>query len=139
MSETSETLIKSLVTQSKVIAVVGISEKPERASHGVAKYLQRYFRVIPVNPRLKEWEGETCYPSLASIPQDISIDIVDVFRRSEEVLPVVVEAIQRKVGSVWLQLGISNEQAAQSCSKAHIPIVMDACLAVEHARFRSRE
>lgn len=117
--------------------MVGISDRHGRASKGVAEYLSDYYEVIPVNPMLTEWQGKKCYPSLAEIPKDIAIDLVDVFRRSADVPPVVEDAIARKVKFIWLQQGIVNEAAAQKSEAAGIPIIMDACLAVEHAKRRT--
>lgn len=127
-------LMLEMLQRSKTIAVVGISDRDDRPSYRVAEYLARFYEIIPVNPNLTTWKGKTCYPSLASIPTHISVDLVDIFRRSADVLPVVEEAVARGVKYIWLQQGIYNAQAAELAEKAKIGLVMDACLLVEHAR-----
>lgn len=130
---------EAILRCAKTVAVVGISNKPDRPSYGVAKYLSRYFTVIPVNPGLTEWEGLTCYPSLLAIPASIAIDIVDVFRNREAVPAVVTEAIERGgVSLLWMQEGVIHEEAAARARAAGIEVVMDACLAVVHAQVRDR-
>ncbi len=95
----------------KNIAVVGISDNPERPSNFVAKFLEEHgYNVIPVNPNLSEWEGKKCYPDLLSIP--VKVDVVDIFRRPDAVPPIVDEAIAIKTKVVWMQEGIVNEEAA---------------------------
>ena len=114
----------------KTIAVVGISDDPERPSNFVADFLMRHgYEVIPVNPKLGEWEGKKCYPDLLSIP--IKVDIVDIFRRSEAVLPIVKEAIAIKAKVVWMQEGIINEEAAELARSSGIEVVMDRCMKKE--------
>jgi predicted CoA-binding protein len=121
--------IRELLSQSSTIAVVGLSPKPTRPSHGVANYLkQQNYRIIPVNPGHPEILGEKSYPSLSDIPE--KVDIVDIFRRSEHVLPVVEEAINIKAKVIWMQSGIVNHQAAQKAKEAGLVVVMDRCLAV---------
>jgi uncharacterized protein len=113
--------------------VVGLSDKPDRDSNRIARYLQEQgYRVLPVNPMLKEVLGEKAYPSLAQIPAEIRIDIVDIFRRSEEVPPIVDEAVQRGVGAVWMQLGVVHEGAAARARAAGIPVAQDLCIMVTH-------
>ncbi len=117
------------------IAVVGISEDPMRPSHSVASFLARHgYNVIPVNPKLTEWEGKKCYPDLLSIPG--SVDVVDIFRRSEFVPPIVDEAIKIKAKAVWMQEGIVNEEAAGKAREAGIEVVMDKCMMKEYARMK---
>ena len=116
---------------------MGISDRPGRASKGVAEYLADYYQIIPVNPTLTQWNGQTCYPSLSEIPAHISVDLVDVFRSASDTPPVVTEAIARKVKFIWLQQGIVSDESANLAAAADVPIVMDACLAVEHAKRRS--
>src|SRR2546421_10918340 len=100
-----------ILTSARTIAVVGLSANPHRPSHGVARYLQRAgYRIIPVNPNLKDVLGERAYPGLRDIPQPV--DVVDVFRRSEVVGPILHEAIAIKAGAVWLQDGVVHEGAA---------------------------
>jgi uncharacterized protein len=121
----------------KNIAVVGLSSKPERPSYGVAAYMQRHgYNIIPVNPTETEVLGQKCYPSLADIPADIEVDLVDVFRRSELTPPVVDAAIARGAKAVWLQLGIANEEARQKAEAAGLLYVENKCLKIEHAYYR---
>ena len=138
----SQDQISDILKKYKTIAVVGLSKEPEKDSHKVSAYLQQHgYRIIPVNPFADEVLGEKSYRSLLDIPVEIQkiIDIVDVFRRSEDVPPIVEQAIQLKgkVGRpfvVWMQLGIVNEEAALAARKAGLIVVMDKCLMVEHHR-----
>jgi predicted CoA-binding protein len=117
----------------KIIAVVGLSDKPERQSYRVAEYLQQSgYKIIPVNPKISEVLGEKAYPDLESIPG--KIDVVDVFRKSEEVLPVVKSAIAIGAKAVWLQEGIYNEEAAKLAEEAGIDFVMGLCMFREHSK-----
>lgn len=127
------TQMKELLTAARTIAVVGLSDKPDRASYGVAAYLQRAgYRIIPVNPVLKgPVLGEQPVASLSDITEPI--DIVDIFRRSEDVPPVVDEAIAVGAKAVWLQLGIVNDAAAAAAEAAGLAVVQDKCIKVEHA------
>ena len=119
----------------KNIAVVGISDDPERTSYFVATFLARHgFNIIPVNPKLQEWEGKQCFPDLRSIP--VKVDVVDIFRRSEAVPPIVDEAIAIRAKVVWMQEGIVNEEAAAKARKAGIEVVMDRCMKKEYARLK---
>lgn len=125
--------LRALLNASRTIAVVGCSPNPARASHEVARYLLgRGYRIIPVNPFHTSILGERCYPSLASAARDHTIDIVDVFRRSEYAGGVVDEAIALHPRLVWLQEGVVDGAAAARAEAAGIPIVMDRCLAVDH-------
>ena len=129
----SDTQIKSLLAESTTIAVVGMSPKSERPSNSVAEYLMAQgYRVIPVNPGHGEILGLTCYPNLDAIPE--SIDIIDIFRKSSEVGPVVDQAVEIGVRAVWMQLGIINEQGAGRALSAGLVTIMDRCLKVEHSR-----
>ena len=120
----------------KTIAVVGISDDPTRPSHFVASFMEAHgYTIIPVNPKLTEWEGKKCYPDLLSIP--VKVDIVDIFRHSEAVPPIVDEAIAIKAKVVWMQEGIVNEEAAAKARKAGIEVVMDKCMKKEYVRFIS--
>ncbi len=122
--------IKDILTNAGNIAVVGLSDKPDRTSHMVAAALQRKgYRIIPVNPRVTEVLNERCYPSLLDIPEPV--DIVNVFRRSEEVMPVAEQAVQIKANVFWLQLGIVNEEAARLCADHGLEVIMDRCIKVE--------
>ena len=123
--------VRDILEKSKVIAVVGLSPKPERDSHEVAKYLQdQGYRIVPVNPRADTILGEKSYPDLASIPE--KVDVVDIFRRSDDVPPVVDQAIDIGAKAVWMQLGIVNEDAAAKAREAGLGVVMDRCMLVEH-------
>lgn len=134
----SDQQIKEILQQSHTIAVVGLSDKSHRDSYRVAQYMQdKGYRIIPVNPRLKTVLGETAYPDLSAIPD--KVDIVNIFRRSEQVLPVVEEALKIKPTAVWLQLGIVNNEAAEKCMDAGVAIIMDKCIKVEHARLLAGE
>ena len=117
----------------KTIAVVGLSGRRYRPSHGVAEYLQRAgYRVIPVNPRETEVLGEKAYPDLASVP--LPVDIVDIFRRPEYVPEIVEEAIRIGAKMVWMQEGVIHEDAAQAALAAGLEVVMDRCILKEHRR-----
>ena len=126
-------LIDEILTMSKTIAVVGLSDNPNRDSHRVASYLKRVgYRIIPVNPTIDEVLGERCYPDLRSVPE--SVDIVDIFRRSDKVAPVVDEAILKSAKYVWMQDGVADESAAERARAAGISVVMDNCTMREHRR-----
>jgi predicted CoA-binding protein len=134
---TRETDIDNLLRDARTIAVVGSSPRPERDSHRVTAYLQSAgYRVIPVNPVAEEILGETAYPDLASIPAEIDLDIVDVFRRPEHI-PAVLEAVlDRGAGALWLQLGCSHPESEARARDAGLQVVSDRCIKIEHrARF----
>jgi predicted CoA-binding protein len=125
--------IKEILERAKSIAVVGASPKPGRDSGTVADYLARKgYTVIPVNPLYPEVLGMRCYPDLASIGSQV--DIVDIFRRPDEVMPIVKEAIKIGATTVWMQLGVVNEEAARCAEEAGLSVVMDRCIAVEYRR-----
>lgn len=125
--------IRDLLTAAGTVAVVGCSAKPERDSHRVAAYLQRVgYRVIPVNPGHSEILGVRAYPSLASIPAEVAVDIVDVFRRPEHVPPIAEAAIARPASALWLQLGVANPEAERRAAEAGLMVVSDRCIKVEH-------
>jgi uncharacterized protein len=128
--------IGELLKTAKTIAVVGLSNNPMRPSHGVSAYMQRQgYRIIPVNPEIESCLGERAYASLADVPE--KIDIVDIFRRSEFVEPIVDLAIQLKIPAIWMQEGVIHEKAAEKARAAGALVVMDRCILVEHqARFR---
>ena len=129
--------IKALLKNSKNIAVVGISDKQERDSFGVAKYLvSRGYNVIPVNPSLETWQGIKSYPNLSSIPKDTKLDIVDIFRKSEAVGEIVEESLKVKPKAIWMQLGVVNEEAGKKASNNGISVVMDKCIMVEHRKLK---
>jgi uncharacterized protein len=123
--------IADLLKRSKTIAVVGLSNSPLRPSHGVSAYMQSNgYRIIPVNPKIKEALGETAYASLLDVPE--KIDIVNIFRRPEFVEEVVDQAIQLKIPAIWMQEEVINEKAAEKARKAGVFVVMDRCILKEH-------
>ena len=137
--------IKEILTKYKTIAVVGLSREPDKDSHRVSAYLKKHgFRIIPVNPFATEVLGEKSYKSLLDIPPEIqkTIEVVNIFRPSKDVLPIVEQAIKLKalygtLQVVWMQLGIVNEQAAEAAKKAGLTVVMNKCMMVEHNRLFS--
>jgi len=127
--------IKKILSDSKTVAVVGISPREDRPSYIVASYLKaKGYRIIPVRPDGEEILGEKVYHSLTEIPQGIGVDVVDIFRRSEDVPPVVEEAIQRKARVVWMQEGVIHKEARQKAEKAGLKVVMDRCMKKEHQK-----
>jgi uncharacterized protein len=126
-----ENMIGDLLKNAKTIAVVGLSPDSSRPSHRIARYLQECgYRVIPVNPTIKEVLGEKAYASLREIPE--KVDIVDVFRRSEDVPPIADDAIAIKAAALWMQEGIVNKSAADKARAAGLKVVMDRCIMMEH-------
>ena len=128
--------IAELLRQAKTIAVVGLSDNPLRASHGVSAYMQSAgYRIIPVNPQIASCLGEKAYASLLEVLE--KIDVVNIFRRPEFVEEIVDQAIQLKVPAIWMQEDVIHEKAAEKAREAGIFVVMDRCILVEHrARFR---
>jgi uncharacterized protein len=128
--------IRELLQRSKTIAVVGLSDSPMRPSYGVSAYMQSHgYKIIPVNPTIRESLGERSYSSLADVPE--KIDIVDIFRRPEYVEEIVDQAIELKVPAIWMQEGVIHQKAAEKAKKAGIFVAMDLCILKEHrARFR---
>ena len=127
--------IEKIIRELKSIAVVGISNKLGRPSLTVASYLKgQGYRIIPVNPTIQDVNGEKCYPDLTSIPE--KVDIVDIFRKPADVLPVVEEAIRIGAKAVWMQEGIVNEEAAGKAREAGLQVVMDKCMLKEHSRLK---
>lgn len=126
-----EDAIAQLLQSARTIAVVGLSSSPLRPSHGVAAYMQSHgYKIVPVNPEVTNVLGEKAYASLLDVPE--KIDIVDIFRRSEFVPPVVEQAIQLKVPAIWMQEGVIHTQAAEKARRAGIFVVMDRCILKEH-------
>ena len=135
MDRLAPDVAEKILTSARTIAVVGLSPDPRRPSHGVARYLQRAgYRVIPVNPKVDEVLGERAYPSLRQVPEPI--DVVDVFRRSEFVGPIVDDAIAIKASAVWLQDGVVDGDAAARARAAGLDVVMDDCMMRRHAQRR---
>ena len=125
--------LRSILTRSHTIAVVGLSANWNRPSNFAAKYMQEHgYRIVPVNPAYASVLGETCYPDLASIP--VPVDIVDCFRRAPEIPPIAEAAIAIHAKVLWMQLGIENAAAAKRASDAGLDVVMNRCVKIEHAR-----
>ena len=133
MRISSDDALREMLSDSKVVAVVGHSDKPFRTSYQIAQYLRDAgYKVYPVNPTVSEINGERVYASLAEIPE--AIDIVDVFRRSEYLEGVVQDAIQVGAKAVWAQLGVADLIAEKEAVAAGLPIVMDRCIKIDHRR-----
>jgi uncharacterized protein len=131
----SDAQLTTLLTNASVIAMVGASSNPDKASYGIMQKLQSVgYRVIPVNPRETEILGEQAYASLKDIP--VPIDIVDVFRRSEDTPAIADEAIAAGAKALWLQSGIANDEAAARATAAGLPVVMDQCIGATHSFLR---
>jgi uncharacterized protein len=129
--------IEQILKSSKTIAVVGLSDNPDRPSYHVSEYMQLAgYRIIPVNPSVAEVLGEKSYPNLKSIPE--KIDIVDIFRKPDAVPEIVNEAIAVKAKSIWMQEGVIHEDAALTAQNAGLQVVMDKCILKEHMRWGGR-
>ena len=138
MGQADDKTITGILKDCRTIAVVGLSSNPARPSFGVASYMQAQgYRVIPVNPNETTVLGEPAYPSLADVPG--TIDLVNIFRKSEEVLPIVDEAIARGAKAMWMQEGVVNEAAAHRAGRAGLLVVMDRCWLKEHAARSHRD
>jgi predicted CoA-binding protein len=125
--------LRRILKENNTIAVVGLSANWYRPSFFAAKYLQDHgYRIIPVNPNYTEILGETCYPDLASVPDQI--DVVDIFQRSDKVPPLVEEAIRLHTKVVWMQIGVVHEESAEQARTAGLDVVMDRCMKIEYAR-----
>jgi len=132
MTDSISTL-RRILRECRTIAVVGLSPEWHRPSNFAAKYLQQHgYRVIPVNPRSTEILGERCYASLLEIPE--RVDMVDVFRRTADVLPIAQQAVQIKARCLWQQIGVINTEADELARDAGLDSVMDRCVKIEHAR-----
>jgi predicted CoA-binding protein len=126
-----------ILNEYRTVAIVGVSPNPRRPSCKVASYLARHgYHIIPVSPRAQQILGKTAYPDLSSIAE--TVEIVDIFRRSEEVMPVVDEAIRIGAKVVWMQEGVINEEAASKARGAGLQVVMDKCMRKEHMRLYSK-
>jgi predicted CoA-binding protein len=138
----SQNEIKEILTKYKTIAVVGLSREPAKDSHRVSAYLKKHgFHIVPVNPFADEVLGEKSYKSLLDVPAEIqkTIDVIDVFRPAKDVPQIVEQAVKLKemYGKpwvIWMQLGIVNEQAAETAKKAGLTVVMNKCMMMEHIR-----
>jgi len=125
--------LRRILRSSRTIAVVGVSAEWHRPSYFAAKYIQEHgYRMIPVNPRYDEVLGERCHASLMTI--DVPVDIVDVFRRTEDVMPIAEQAIAIKAKCLWQQIGVKNAAAAALAAAAGLEVVMDRCVKIEHGR-----
>lgn len=141
-----ESRIKEMLASAKTIAIVGLSDNPQRDSYKVGKYLQAAgYKIIPVNPMIKSWEGMASYPAISAIPPETAsqIDIIDVFRKSEDVPAVVMEAIgkwnstsgkQGRQMTLWLQLGITNQAAEKMAHEAGLHVISNKCIKIEHEK-----
>lgn len=137
MTESSAATIEEILRTCRTIAVVGASSNPARPSNRVASYMKAQgYRVIPVNPNEQSVIGEQAFPSLSAVPGPI--DLVDIFRKSEEVLPIVEEAIAKGAKAVWLQEGVVNEAAAARAKAAGLLVVMDRCWLKERSARSNR-
>jgi len=125
--------LRRILTECHTIAVVGLSADASRPSHGVARYLQQHgYRIVPVNPRYEAVLGERCYAQLADIPHPV--DMVDVFRRTEDVLPIAQQAVAIGAKCLWQQLGVMNLEADRLARAAGLASIMDRCVEIEHMR-----
>lgn len=124
--------IRDIFKKFKTVAVVGLSDKPERDSHEVARYLKEHgYTIIPVNPACSEILGEKCYPDLVSIPRQV--DIVDIFRNMDAIPGIVEDAVRIKAKVVWMQLGLVHDEAARKAKEAGLLVVQSRCMKIEHA------
>ena len=131
--------IERALRTARTVAVVGCSPDPSRASHAIARYLiGAGYRVVPVNPRETELLGQRCYASLDAIPADVTLDIVDVFRRSEHVPEIAAAALRKHAGFFWMQEGVVHAEAARMLVGAEIPVAMDRCIFKERESLRGR-
>jgi predicted CoA-binding protein len=125
--------LRTILKNSHTIAIVGLSADWWRPSYFAAKYMQEHgYRIIPVNPKYTEVLGEKCYPTLEAIPE--TVDIVDVFRKSEDCAPIAKQAVAIGAKTLWLQLGVENMEAQQIAEEAGLAVVMNRCVKIEYAR-----
>jgi uncharacterized protein len=136
----SDPELRSILGDARTIAVVGLSSNPERASYEVAEYLQsKGYRIVPVNPNETEVLGERVYPTLADIPSEIEIDVVDVFRRAEQTPAIAEEAVARGAKVLWLQEGIANDDARRIGEAGGLSVVMGVCMRKQSQRLEHLE
>lgn len=134
----SEQAARNILSTYNTFAVVGCSSDPSRPSFGVTRYLHKHgYNVIPVNPNETNCQGLACFPDLMSIPDDVGVEVVDLFRRSEFVGKHVDEAIAIGAKAIWMQLGVVDEDAATRAERAGLQVVMDRCPAIDHPRLIS--
>ena len=134
VSHADPRVIADIIKNYKVVAVVGLSPKPDRPSYRVAEYLKQHgYRIVPVNPGQKEILGEKCYPSLRDIP--FPVEVVDIFRNVEAIPGIVAEAIEKGAKAVLMQLDLVEPESGQKARDAGLKVVMDRCLKVEHERY----
>jgi predicted CoA-binding protein len=130
-----EDKIPEILKTTRTIAVVGISDKPDRDSYRVAEYLVRHgYDVIPVNPVIERWNGRKAYPDLKSIPGNIRIDVVDIFRKPDAVPGIIQEASEIKPRVIWMQEGVVSNEGASAAKKEGMTVVMDRCIMKEHVK-----
>ena len=138
MSGYDEAQIPEILKNYTNVAVVGLSDKSDRDSYRVAKYLMAHgYRIIPVNPAIESWEGIKSYPAVSSIPPDVKVEIVDVFRKPEAALDIVRDSLSRSPKVLWLQEGVVNSDAADLAKENGIKVVMDRCMMKEHNRLKN--
>jgi predicted CoA-binding protein len=138
MAEKPEQANVAILKNYRVVAVVGLSPKPERPSYQVAQYLQNHgYRIVPVNPGCREILGEKCYPSLKDIP--FPVEVVDIFRQVDAIPAIVADAIVVGAKAVWMQLGLEEFQSAKQAEKAGLRVVMNRCMKVDHAALEEAE
>ena len=138
----SDTDVASILSHCRTIAVVGLSPKPERASFDVARYMQAQgYRIIPVNPNagVAQILGETVYPNLLEASKVANIDLVNCFRNSEDIPPIVDEAITVNAKAVWMQLGVEHSDAAAKAQAAGLKVVQNRCLKIDHRAWRAKQ
>lgn len=125
--------LHALLQRTRTIAVVGMSDKPDRPSHYVAQFMRQHgYTIIPVNPQCTEIDGLTCYASLRDIP--VPVDMVNVFRRPDDIPPIAEDAVAIGAKSLWIQLGLVCDEAARIAEAGGLDVVMDLCVKVEYAR-----
>ena len=137
MEKTELSIEEKILEKFRNVAVVGLSENPEKPSYGIAKYLAEHgYNIIPVNPTVPEILGRQSYPDLISVPE--KVEVVEIFRRPETVVPIVEEAIEVGAKVVWMQEGIVNEEAAARAREAGLLVVMDKCMRKEHQKLKGK-
>ena len=138
MSGYDEAQIPEILKNYRNVAVVGLSDKSDRDSYRVAKYLMAHgYRIIPVNPAIESWERIKSYPAVSSIPPDVNVEIVDVFRKPEAAFDIVRDSLSRSPKVLWLQEGVVNSDAADLAKENGIKVVMDRCMMKEHNRLKN--